>query len=54
MVFVPCRGGISHNEAEYSAPEHCSAGAQVLLQAVLGYDRLLEERLRRDGAAPTA
>ncbi|HLH92978.1 MAG TPA: M20 family metallo-hydrolase [Xanthobacteraceae bacterium] len=46
MVFVPCRGGISHNEAEYSAPEHCSAGAQVLLQAVLGYDRLLEERLR--------
>ena len=44
MVFVPCRGGISHNEAEYAAPEHCSAGAQVLLQAVLGYDRLLEER----------
>ena len=50
MVFVPCRGGISHNEAEYSAPEHCSAGAQVLLQAVLGYDRLLQERqtARRD------
>ncbi|HEY4919201.1 MAG TPA: M20 family metallo-hydrolase [Xanthobacteraceae bacterium] len=46
MIFVPCRGGISHNEAEYSAPEHCSAGAQVLLQAVLGYDRLLEERTR--------
>jgi N-carbamoyl-L-amino-acid hydrolase len=44
MVFVPCRGGISHNEVEYSAPEHCSAGAQVLLQAALGYDRLLEER----------
>jgi N-carbamoyl-L-amino-acid hydrolase len=46
MVFVPCRGGISHNEAEYSAPEHCTAGAQVLLQAVLGYDQLLEERAR--------
>ena len=45
MVFVPCRGGISHNEAEYASPEHCSAGAQVLLQAVLGYDRLLQERM---------
>ncbi len=45
MVFVPCRGGISHNEAEYASPEHCSAGAQVLLQAVLGYDRLLQERV---------
>jgi N-carbamoyl-L-amino-acid hydrolase len=45
MVFVPCRGGISHNETEYAAPEHCAAGAQVLLQAVLSYDRLLQERL---------
>ena len=44
MIFVPCRGGISHNEAEYAAPEHCAAGAQVLLQAVLNYDRLLQER----------
>ncbi len=44
MIFVPCRDGISHNEAEYAAPEHCAAGAQVLLQAVLGYDRLLQER----------
>jgi N-carbamoyl-L-amino-acid hydrolase len=44
MIFVPCRGGISHNEAEYAAPEHCAAGAQVLLQAVLAYDRLLQER----------
>jgi N-carbamoyl-L-amino-acid hydrolase len=44
MIFVPCRDGISHNEAEYAAPEHCAAGAQVLLQAVLGYDRLLQEK----------
>jgi N-carbamoyl-L-amino-acid hydrolase len=44
MVFVPCRDGISHNEAEYATPEHCAAGAQVLLQAVLGYDRMLQER----------
>jgi beta-ureidopropionase / N-carbamoyl-L-amino-acid hydrolase len=45
MIFVPCRGGISHNEAEYASPEHCAAGAQVLLQAVLNYDRLLQERM---------
>jgi N-carbamoyl-L-amino-acid hydrolase len=44
MIFVPCRDGISHNEAEYASPEHCAAGAQVLLQAVLSYDRLLQER----------
>ena len=44
MVFVPCRGGISHNEAEFSSQEQCAKGAQVLLQAVLDYDRQLAER----------
>jgi N-carbamoyl-L-amino-acid hydrolase len=44
MIFVPCRDGISHNEAEYSSKEQCAAGAQVLLQAVLDYDRSLAER----------
>ena len=44
MIFVPCRGGISHNEAEHTSKEQCAAGAQVLLQAVLDYDRLLAER----------
>ena len=44
MVFVPCRGGISHNEAEFSSKEQCAKGAQVLLQAVLDYDRQLAER----------
>jgi N-carbamoyl-L-amino-acid hydrolase len=44
MIFVPCRDGISHNEAEFSSKEQCAAGAQVLLQAVLNYDRLLAER----------
>jgi N-carbamoyl-L-amino-acid hydrolase len=41
MIFVPCKDGISHNEAEYSSKEQCAKGAQVLLQAVLDYDRLL-------------
>jgi N-carbamoyl-L-amino-acid hydrolase len=44
MIFVPCKNGISHNEAEYSSKEQCAAGAQVLLQAVLDYDRQLAER----------
>jgi N-carbamoyl-L-amino-acid hydrolase len=44
MIFVPCKDGISHNEAEYSSKEQCAAGAQVLLQAVLDYDRKLADR----------
>ena len=47
MIFVPCRDGISHNEVEYSSKEQCAAGAQVLLQAVLNYDRALAERYGR-------
>ncbi len=47
MIFVPCRGGISHNEAEFSSKEQCARGAQVLLQAVLDYDRKLAERRPR-------
>ncbi len=35
MVFVPCEGGISHNEIESARPEHIAAGCNVLLQAVL-------------------
>jgi len=39
MIFVPSKGGISHNPEEYTSPEHCALGAQVLLDAVLKYDR---------------
>jgi N-carbamoyl-L-amino-acid hydrolase len=35
MVFVPCRDGLSHNEAEWAEPEHLTAGCNVLLQAAL-------------------
>ena len=35
MVFVPCEGGISHNEIENARPEDLAAGCSVLLQAVL-------------------
>jgi len=39
MIFVPCAGGVSHNEAESSSFDECAAGAQVLLEAVLAFDR---------------
>jgi N-carbamoyl-L-amino-acid hydrolase len=41
MIFVPCAGGISHNEAESTSFDECAAGAQVLLNAVLEFDRQL-------------
>lgn len=36
MVFVPCVGGISHNEIEDAKPEWIEAGCNVLLLAMLG------------------
>lgn len=35
LFFIPSETGISHNEKEYSTPEHCTDGANVLLNAVL-------------------
>ncbi len=35
MIFVPCKDGISHNEAESATQADCAAGADVLLQTVL-------------------
>jgi N-carbamoyl-L-amino-acid hydrolase len=35
MVFVPCVGGISHNEIEDAKPEELTAGCNVLLNVVL-------------------
>jgi len=35
MIFVPCEGGISHNEIENARPEDLAAGCDVLLHAVL-------------------
>lgn len=44
MIFVPCRGGVSHNPAEYCSSEDCVIGAQVLMGAVLRYDVLRAQR----------
>lgn len=30
MIFVPCRGGVSHHPSEYSTPGQLAAGARVL------------------------
>jgi N-carbamoyl-L-amino-acid hydrolase len=38
MIFIPCWEGISHNEEESATEGDCSAGAQVLLDAVLTLD----------------
>jgi len=35
MIFVPCAGGLSHNEAESATPSDLAAGCDVLLNAVL-------------------
>lgn len=35
MVFIPCEGGVSHNETENATPEDVEAGANVILHAVL-------------------
>ena len=46
MIFVPCEGGLSHNEAEKSEPGQVAAGANVLLHAVLDTDQRFAERAR--------
>nr|WP_315421276.1 Zn-dependent hydrolase [uncultured Pseudomonas sp.] len=35
MIFVPCEGGISHNEIENAAPDDLAAGCAVLLRAMV-------------------
>lgn len=38
MIFVPSVGGISHSPREFTKPEDCVNGANVLLNAVLAAD----------------
>ena len=42
MLFIPCRDGVSHNEAEYASPEAIAAGADVLLAAMLEFAGTVE------------
>ena len=40
MIFVPSRDGISHSQDEYTSPEQCAQGANVLLQTLLAIDSI--------------
>jgi N-carbamoyl-L-amino-acid hydrolase len=44
MIFIPCKDGISHNEIEDAKPEHITAGADVLLQAMLAQAGIASRR----------
>lgn len=35
MIFVPCEGGVSHNELENARPEDLAAGCDLLLQVMV-------------------
>jgi len=35
MIFIPCRGGVSHAEHEWAEPAHLTAGAEVLLATLM-------------------
>jgi len=39
MIFVPSRGGISHNPKEYTSSRHLNAGAEILFKAVQQLDQ---------------
>lgn len=41
MIFVPSRNGISHHPEEWTSPEDCAIGAEVLSQSVLRYDQMM-------------
>lgn len=34
MIFIPCRGGVSHRPDEYSSPEQIAAGVRVLAETM--------------------
>jgi N-carbamoyl-L-amino-acid hydrolase len=34
MIFIPCRGGVSHRPDEYSSPEQIEQGVKVLARVL--------------------
>jgi len=34
MLFIPCRGGVSHRPDEYASPEWIAAGVEVLARTL--------------------
>jgi N-carbamoyl-L-amino-acid hydrolase len=39
MIFIPSKDGLSHTVVEYSTPEQCHHGANVLLNALVEADK---------------
>jgi N-carbamoyl-L-amino-acid hydrolase len=37
MIFIPCKDGISHNEAESITPADAAAGARILAEAAFAF-----------------
>ncbi len=54
MIFVPCIGGISHNEIEDAKPEWIEAGANVLFHAMLAKANELPEVFRSNATEALA
>ena len=54
MIFVPCIGGIGHNEIEDRSPKWTAAGGNVLLQAMLAKANELPEVFRSNATEALA
>lgn len=39
MIFIPCRGGVSHRPDEYASPEHIVGGVKVLARTLASLSR---------------
>ncbi len=44
MIFVPSKMGVSHDADEYTSPEQCTQGANVLLQTLIQLDLELSSK----------
>jgi ureidoglycolate amidohydrolase len=42
MIFIPCRGGVSHRPDEYSSPAQIAAGIEVLARTLRDWSLALE------------
>jgi N-carbamoyl-L-amino-acid hydrolase len=51
MIFVPSQAGISHADTEYTSPQQCALGAEVLLHTLLKLDQLYQTQPAKVKAA---
>lgn len=43
MIFIPCRDGISHNEAEHAEFEHIATAAEVLIRTIIALSNRIDK-----------